>query len=93
MTDISALNVHHTEETEMHYDYFTLNPDDAFFKMTNKHATQQAIQTERQEEHIARLLQEANRRYRIVSTIESVIAIVVAVGLFFLAAAVSGGGS
>lgn len=77
----------------MHYDYFALNPDDAFFRVTNHHATQEAIQTEQQEEHIARLLQEANRRYRIVSTIESVIALVVAVGLFFLAAAVSGGGS
>ena len=93
MTVIPVLNVHHTGGTKMHYDYFTLNPDDAFFKMTNKHATQQAIQTERQEDHIARLLQKANRRYRIVSTIESVIALVVAVGLFFLAAAVSGGGS
>ena len=90
MTVISAPNVRHTEVPEMYYDYFTLNPDDAFFMVTNHHAIQEAIQTERQEEHISRLLQEANRRYRIVSTIESVIALVVAVGLFFLAAAVSG---
>ena len=74
----------------MYYDHFSLNPDDAFFWMTNTHSKNETERIERQEEHIARLLQAANRRYRIVATIESVVAVSVAVGLFFLAAAVSG---
>lgn len=74
----------------MCYDNFSLNPDDAFFWMTNTHSKNETERIERQEEHIARLLQKANRRYRIVSTIECAVAVVVAVGLFFLAAAVSG---
>lgn len=74
----------------MYYDHFSLNPDDAFFWMTNTHSKNEAERIERQEEHIARLLQKANRRYRLVLTIECAVAVVVSVGLFFLAAAVSG---